>query len=241
VDEMAVFSKRRHGVRGARGQALAFYNRSRRNSLYDPTFELFRTHNFLASGNPIDTDAAFPGTRLEGITFGIDITRTGSSSNGILFEFGDSSRGCAAAIDGADIIFAVGENAASDNGVTLTASNVILAEDQLYRLVFATLPGTGGAVIWVNGRLVSFGQSVNQNFNGSWSGDADGAIGDVEGTVTDRIPAPQRVSLAECDINGYLNVFNKQLPRQFVSLEAAVAGGDAGSPIGLLLALTKAS
>ena len=236
---MARFLNRRHGVNTARRQAWVYHNRERRSSLLDPSSDLFGTHDFSSSDNPIATGTSFPGSRLTPITFSVNVTRTASGSNGIIFEFGESARGMALAIDGGDLIAVAGGN--GDNAIVITASAAVPALNKAYNIVFSVLPGNGVGVLWVNGKQVGSVQAVNNSFGGGWSSAADGAIGEVEGTVTTEIPASQRVTLVNARVNGELLVFNNQRPRQFPEGVAAVVTPAVGNPIGLLLALTYAS
>jgi hypothetical protein len=203
----------RHGVRGAREQAASFHSRERRRSHLDPSFELHGTHVFTSADNPIDTDVVFPGTLLEPITFALELVRTDPASNGLLFEFGSSSRGIAAAIDGDDLIVGAGSSVA-DDGVTITAVDALPREDLRHLVVVTAIPGTGLIAAWVDGQLVGRELAVAGNFNGGWSDDGDGAIEDVAGTVISRIPVGQAVALTDAEVTRSVRAYFKQRPRQ---------------------------
>ena len=49
----------------------------------------------------------------------------------------------------------------------------------------------------------------------AWADTGDGAVGDVEGTVTTRVSVADRVELANAVILSPVNVFHNQRPRQF--------------------------
>lgn len=203
------------GVRRGVRSVSRFNSRKQRLSLVDPAFPLSRTHTFDHDEAAIDTDAAFP-DRDKVITFAMAIKRSGASSNGVLFTLGGSTRGVAAAIDGTGLIFAAGAVAASDDGVDITAANVFLGTGIPYRLVFSVHPNKGRVNLWVNGGSHTFGTSVNGTFNGDWGGTSNGAVGQVgAGGIIDRIPAGQRVTLADTLIVTPLSVYQNQLPRQF--------------------------
>jgi hypothetical protein len=49
-----------------------------------------------------------------------------------------------------------------------------------------------------------------------WAANSDGEVGGVDGTITDRISAPLKVSLANAIVVGPLLVYPRQVPRQFL-------------------------
>jgi hypothetical protein len=139
---------------------------------------------------------------------------TGASPNGLLFEFGDATRGLAAAIDGTDLIVGAGAAAASNDGVTVTASAALLENSTVNKIAVVVFPNTGTVNIWVNGDLVASDVSVSGDFGGAWAADALGAIATKNGDAIDRIAGPQAVALADAEIVTEVEVYNKQHPRQ---------------------------
>lgn len=197
----------------AQRQAALYHARERRRARAMRPPELFRTHRFTVAQGSIDTGAVFP-DRLEPITVELTFTRASVASNGLLFEFGDSTRGFAAALDGDDLIVGAGDAAASNDGVTVTLADVVPVTSKAYHLAIACLPGTGELLVWLDGALVGSGQSASGSFGASgWGTTGAGRIGNVQGTVIDRIPSGQRVALANASIVGEVSAYSGQRPQ----------------------------
>lgn len=204
---------RRHGVRTAQQQAALFHARERRRDRAARPLELFRTHRFTVAQGSIATGTVFP-DRLQELTLSLTVRRASAGSNGILFEFGDSTRGFAAALDGDDLIVAAGDADASTDGATLTLADALPATSRDYRLSIVVIPGKGEALVWIDGEFAGRAVSTSGSFGaGGWSSSGAGAIGAVQGTVIDRIPLGQRVSLANASIIGEVSAFDGQRPR----------------------------
>lgn len=193
--------------------AFRFHNIERRKSLYDPSYELFRTHQFAYNASGILTGTVFP-VRSQAITVAVTVKRTAASPTGIILEFGSATTGLAiwfAVADGK--IYAAAGDAAAADGVTL--AGLAPPQDQIIRIVFSVIPESGKARLWLNGQLVAHGVSTNNDMPNGWSDGGNGAIGAVDGTVTTRVPVADRVTLANAVILSPANAFHNQRPRQF--------------------------
>jgi hypothetical protein len=210
---MIRLSNVRHGIRGTRRQAAAFHARERRKSLYDPAYELSRTHQF-AVGDVIATAASFPADRVDEITFATTIKRTDTGSSGLVFEIGSGSLGVAVAVSGDNLIIAAGEAAASDAGVTLTLADALPGIGVPHRIVVAVRPGLGLVACWVNGRLLGAKTAVDDVLT-AWTDTDDGSFAAAgEGTVLDRIDVGLQTAPTDFEVVAPLNVYRGQRPRQ---------------------------
>ncbi|HEX5039659.1 MAG TPA: hypothetical protein VFW95_05945 [Candidatus Limnocylindria bacterium] len=184
---------RRHGVRGLRGQALAFHRRERLLGHKTVVSDLFRTASF-EPGDTIPTATHFP-YRTGDVAFEFELTVTGPAPAGDPLQIG-SGPNVTLSIVGTDLTLHVG--GAGNDGVDLTAPDALPAEGK-YRIAIAARAGTGEARLWVNGRLLARGQSVDEDFS-EWSNDADGAYG---------------VGLTDAEVTSVLGVYMKQVPQHF--------------------------
>lgn len=214
--------------------------RNRRKSLYDPTYKLFRTHTFAIGATNIATGDVFP-DREKPITIDITVKRTGASPQGVIAEFGSSTTGLAlwfsgtdqkihaAAGDGliliADVDWVDGDITWTDGDVTwfdstgsdvdgITLEGTEPPETQIVRIVFSVIPTISKARLWINGKLVAHGEFAGAFPNG-WSDTEVGAVGDISGSATSRIPVADRITLADAAVLSPLSAFHNQRPRQF--------------------------
>ena len=218
--------------------AQKFHARERRKSLYDPSYELLRTHQFAYNATGLVTGTVFP-DRTKPITFAVTTKVTDASPTGIILEFGSAADGVAiwyAVSDGkiyaaagnsadkapdtywvdGDITFIDGDTtwySGGDEGLTLAGEAPPLG--QITRIVFSVIPGSGKGRLWVNGKLVAAGNTTGMT---AWADTGNGAIGAVEGTETTRVSAADRVTLANAAIISPANVFHNQRPRQFFEI-----------------------
>lgn len=147
----------------------------------------------------------------------VTVKRTAASPTGIILEFGSATVGLAiwfAVADGK--IYAAAGDAGAADGVTL--AGIAPPQDQIIRIVFSVIPGSGKARLWVNGRLVAAGEATGGSLPNGWADTGGGAIGAVETTVTTRVPAADRVTLANAAILSPANAFQNQQPRQFIEV-----------------------
>ncbi|HEX5040177.1 MAG TPA: hypothetical protein VFW95_08600 [Candidatus Limnocylindria bacterium] len=175
------------------GEARAFHSRERVRSQRTVVAELFRTHSFEPE-DVIPTATAFP-YRTGDVTFEFELTVTGPAPAGDPLQIG-SGPNVTLSISGTDLTLHVG--GAGNDGVDLTAADAVPAEGK-YRIAIAARAGTGEARLWVNGRLLARGQSVDEDFS-EWSNDVDGAYG---------------VGLTDAAVTSLLSVYMKQVPRHF--------------------------
>lgn len=196
-------------------QSLLYYHRERRKSILDPTFKLFKTHEYTVADNPINTSDAFPLPRAE-ITCKFSAVRDDIAATGTFFELGGTPRGIAAAIDGADLIVCGGEQAGSDEGVDIRMTDFFPVNGQEYDVCIAVVAQLGAVQVWRDGQLVGSGVSIDGDMgNGGTNNGSNGAIATVAGTVVDRIPLAQRVALSDARITSPWSGYFKQFPRQF--------------------------
>jgi len=197
------------------GNVVAVSQRNRKGRL-DPASGLFETSRY-SDGDSIDPGPAFPDKTLP-MTFAIDIARNGSSPVGVIFEIGSDTGGTALWVeDGTtNIKFSAGDDVATDDGLTITATGAIVADDDVLKIVVAVLPGSGEAKMWINGKLVAAGQSVSGTMP-QWTSGALGAVGEISGTVIDRVTSGSDVNLSDVDIVSPLRIYYNQLPKGFAA------------------------
>lgn len=199
-------------------QATLYHSRERRAGFVDPSKDLFRTHAYTVQDSPFDDDAAFTeADRDAPITVEAWVRRTATGARGIVVEVGDATTGMAIWIPdgGTDISACAGD--AGDDGVTVTAADVLAADTQLAKVVFAVIPGTGQARLWVNGRLHAAGAAVNGALPNGWAAGEDGGIGEVATTCSDRIPVGDQITLTNAAVVAPVSFFRGQRPRQFTA------------------------
>lgn len=195
-----------------------FFMRERRRKLRDPRLGLFGTHSFPDNTTNIATDSVFP-NRAQPITFAVDLRRTGAAPVGVVFEVGDATTGLAIWVPTGttDVAFAAGGT--GNNGVTLTANGAIAGLGVLARVVVAVIPGTGHGRLWINGQLQGAARAVAGSFPATWAASGpttnEGAVGEIDGTVTARVPVGDRVPLADVSIVTPVRGFQGQRPQHF--------------------------
>lgn len=184
----------------------------------------------VVPGNPVSTSVApaggsgctltvawdTPDYRGSPITFKIDVeVTTQATATGTVFEIGDTNNGVAMAINTSGDLEAAAGPLTADDGVDGTASGLFGADGDRRSLVMAVLPGTGQLQVWADGDRVINETAVNGAFS-LWANDSDGKVGDIDGTMTNRITAGLRVALANAIVVGQLLAYPNQLPRQFI-------------------------
>lgn len=219
---------RRHGVRGRQAQAIAWKRRRRTLGHLDPSRGLDQSHGFAAAASGFDVSDHFP-DRSRPITIAVDVKREAATATGILFEAGDATTGLAIWLfptpaGPVDVFACAGD--VGDDGITLTAENVLQGDGQIARIVFSVIPGTGEARLWVEGELRASGTSVNGELPNGWAADSAAGVGEVSGAVTTRVPAAQRVTLADALMVTPVRAFDGQRPIHFVA-----GGGGELNPI----------
>ena len=183
----------RHGIRGLLSQVRAFHSRERVRSQHTVVSELSRTHTFEPE-DVIPTATAFP-YRTGDVTFEFTLSIDGPAPAGAVLQVG-SGPNVTLAISGTDLTLHGG--GAGNDGVDLVAVDAVPAEGK-YHVAIAARAGTGEARLWVNGRLLARGQSVDEDFS-EWSNSVNGAYG---------------VGLTDASVVSLLSVFIWQVPRHF--------------------------
>jgi hypothetical protein len=194
------------------GAAAYYYARRRRKGLQDPTSQLFITHRFGVADTNIATGTVFPQSNVRSfpVTFSFELTRSGVGA-GVVFEFGSTTRGVAVWADGNNVGVAAGAGTgAPNNGVTLTATNGLPSTGRRFKFALTMTPGNGVVELYRDGDLISGGVAVANTFNGEWADTDAGAVGNLQGTVNDRVPIGKRIALANVALVGQLKVFLRQ-------------------------------
>lgn len=200
---------------GAAARLLAKARRRRAR----PDRGLHLTHLYGVGDSGFDVGDAFP-DRSRPITVAVDVRRDGDSAIGTILDLGIAGRGIALWIGtnganvGAAAGFASGEGGGT-TGVTLNAANVLAANTQVARLVFACIPGNGSARLWVNGVLAVHGAASGAAFSTDWGDDGLAGIGEVQDTVSNRVPVLARVTLADASIVSDVRIYQGQTPRAY--------------------------
>ena len=229
--------------RSSKGTSVAFkfHARERRKSLYDPAFGLFGTHTFAPDATGILTGTVFPDC-TKPITAAVTVKRTGASPQGVILELGSSTTGFAIWFSGADdkLYAAAGDGTVVandviwiDGDVYWTDGDIVWLGDPLYtadgltltgpespqgqviRIVFSVIPGAGKARLWVNGVLVANGTESGGFGANGWSDAEAGAVGQISGSATSRVPMADRITLTNAAIISPVTMFHNQRPRQF--------------------------
>lgn len=206
-------------VRGAaelddREQELAYEARERRRGHIDPGLGLFQTHRFALSDSGFEVGDAFP-DRDSPLTVSVTVRRDSSSAQGVMFEAGSEVTGLAIWIPsgGTDVSACAGNS--GENGVTLTAKNVLLADGQTVRVTFSVIPGNGEARLWTDGEVRARGAAVSGQLPDGWGGTGTGGVGEVQGGVSSRVPVGDRITLTGATVTTPVVGFVRQRPRQF--------------------------
>lgn len=209
---MAIEQTRRLKELTADEQAALFHGRERRRSQADPRLGLFRTHRYVKADSGFDVGDAFP-VRTGPLTVAVKVERTGASPNGIVFEMGDATTGLAIYFDGTTLGACVGD--AGAGGVTLELADALTVVGQRLDIVFSVIPGNGKARLWVNGDMVLGSAAGDGSLTNGFAADSAAGIGEVSGTVTGRVPAGARVTLADISIVSPVSLYRGQRPRNF--------------------------
>lgn len=186
---------------------------------YSQNFLTHNLHGTVSIGvTPLVTADLFPDRSLP-IMFQTRIRILAGVSQGLIFEFGSSTRGCAAWVE-PNMIGIVAGNGAVANERTSAVWNLgaALAQDRIFQLVFAVIPGSGRVRLWDFGIRRADGVAVDNDFGpGDWSDGADGSFASaVVGTVMADVPVASRIAPSNFEVIEPLRIFNNQMPRSFV-------------------------
>ena len=103
--------------------------------------------------------------------------------------------------------------------MTLTVTDAFAGEEPL-KVVGSVLPGTGQARLWIDGQSRAGATAVNGALPNGFTanvGDALGAIGQVNGSISSRVPGGDATNLVNCEVQGPLRFYKQQLPHQFLA------------------------
>lgn len=192
-------------------QAALYHARKRLRSFLVP--DLHKTH-LIAESASLDTGALFP-VRAIPITLHAKIRITGAPE-GLVFEFGGSTRGMALWLETDKIGFhagvsgtASGADAIYDHGGTLPTG---LTAD----LVAAAIPGNGQVRLWMNGHEIARGAASNGTFSATWGTNNGGSFAQaVNSTTVGIVPIGSQVAPTNFDVISNLSVYVGSVPRHF--------------------------
>lgn len=158
---------------------LSWHLQHGRKERRDPIYGLTRTHDLPTTHLATIPSDAFSVTQTtQPITFLLEFATSGVAE-GVKFEWG--ARGgpasCTIACINTDITqAAAGSTVVNDDQVKSDTLPNLFQVGKTHRVVWAINPGNGKARIWVDGKRVWAGQSVNQSLNGPWAAQGDGSI-----------------------------------------------------------------
>ncbi len=156
--------------------------------------------------------------RNQPIMFQTRIKISAGVSQGLIFEFGSSTRGCAAWVEPNKIGIVSGNGGVANERVSAVWDlGAALATDRIFQLTFAINPGSGSARIWNFGIRQASGVSVDGDFgSGDWADTEDGSFASaVAGTVMADVPVGSRIAPSNFDVVQPLKIFVGQIPRSF--------------------------
>lgn len=182
----------------------------------------FVTHLIRGSSSipvtPLVTDDLFPDRSLP-ITFQTRIRILGEVAQGLIFEFGSSTRGAAAWVEGTGIGFVAGDGDGEGlmRGTAFWDLEGTLETSREFQLTFAIIPGSGAVRLWNFGRREANGVATNNDFGpGDWADTENGSFASAPvGTVMDTVPVGSRIAPSNFEVIQQLKIFNHQAPMGF--------------------------
>lgn len=207
------------GIGKAQRSAALFNARERRLSLAGVP-ELFRTNRFsVPDPQTLIDDDLFEQVH-EPVTFRTKIRITnGSFAHGLIFEIGDATTCTVAWLDDNGVMWFRSGDDTTDNFVSVSFNNGDwFTENRELDLIFAVIPGTGEACMWINGREVARAKAGNGQLVNGWTTTAGDARGVFCGDAVGALPADVTQTAAP---DGFvaiqpLSVYQGQAPRHFV-------------------------
>lgn len=195
-------------------------NISRRNTLFDPAYELAKT--LSQRSGTIDSSLIFP-NKNTAFTVAVDITVSGGAPGGVILDLGSSTTGLALWFDTDTnkIGFAVGDGT-GDDGISGLSDFTFTTLNQQLKIVASVLPGTGDIRLWVNGKLEIREQSASYNLPNGWGDDTTGQIGNIGTSINPRVPVNSRIALTDISINGSLDFYKNQKPEHFNASKVSI-------------------
>lgn len=189
------------------------------------TLRLWRAHgqpnlhctHRLAPAALIDTADLFPG-RTWPVTFHarIRITENAGTHQGIVFEFGSSSRAAVVWVEDERIGFHAGEAGTAGGADAIYDHGAELPPGWMVDIVAAALPATGQVWLALNRRVIR-GAATNGTFASTWAAIEDGSFAAaVQGTTVAVVPAGSWVAPDGFSVVSKLSVYKGQIPRLFL-------------------------
>jgi hypothetical protein len=157
-------------------------------------------------------------TRNQPIMFQTRIRILAGVSQGLIFEFGSSTRGAAAWVEPNMIGIVSGNGAVSNERASAVWDlGAALATDRIFQLTFAIMPGPGRVRLWDFGLRRADGVAVANDFgSGDWADTENGSFASaVVGTVMADVPAGSRIAPSNFEVIEPLKIFAGQIPRGF--------------------------
>jgi hypothetical protein len=183
--------------------------------------ENFVTHLLHGSGSigvtPLVTDDIFPDRSLP-IMFQTRIRILTGVSQGLIFEFGSSTRGAAAWVEPNMIGIVAGNGGVSNERASAVWDlGAALATSRIFQLTFVIVPGSGKVRVWDFGIRQANGVAVDNDFGpGDWADTENGSFASaLVGTVMADVPVGSRIAPSNFEVIEPLTVFNNQTPKNF--------------------------
>ncbi len=183
--------------------------------------ENFITHLIHGSAGigvtPLVTDDIFPDRSLP-IMFQTRIRILTGVSQGLIFEFGSSTRGAAAWVEPNMIGIVAGNGGvANERASAVWDLGAALATSRIFQLTFVIVPGSGRVRLWDFGIRQADGVAVDNDFGpGDWADTENGSFASaVVGTVMADVPVGSRIAPSNFEVIEPLCIFNNQVPQSF--------------------------
>ena len=194
--------------------------RRKARSGFSQNFITHLIHGTVAIGvTPLVTNTILP-DRSRSIFFEtrIRILANGGVHRGLIFEFGGSSRGCAAWVGDQTIGITAGSGTvAADRATAIWSFGAELPIGREFQLTLAIQTGPGRVRIWSGGNRIASDIAANGNFNGEYADTDNGSFASaLVGTITPGVPAASQIAPSGFEVIAPLRIFNNQTPRSFV-------------------------
>ncbi len=185
---------------------------------YSQNFVTHLIHGSAGIGvSPLVTDDIFPDRSIP-IQFQTRIRILAGVSQGLIFEFGSSTRGAAAWVEPNMIGIVAGNGAVANERVSAVWDlGAALATSRIFQLTFVIVPGSGRVRLWDFGIRRADGVAVDNDFGpGDWADTENGSFASaLVGTVMADVPVASRIAPSNFEVIEPLTIFNGQQPRLF--------------------------
>ena len=194
-------------------------NRRKARAGFSQNYVTHLIHGSASIGvTPLVTDDIFPSRSLS-IFFQtrIRILANGGVHRGLIFEFGSSSRGCAAWVGDNTIGLTAGSGSVADDRATAIFDlGGELSVGREFQLTLAIITGPGRVRIWDGGLRIADAIAVNNEFNGDYADTDNGSFASaLVGTITPGVPPASQIAPSGFEVIEPLTIFNGQHPREF--------------------------